>query len=284
MNCKKCGKEIKEGNIFCTNCGKKISYKFKNKLHISFYIITILIIILVAFVCISIFCNKSKSKEPSTTNLNTNTTNTIENNEPEETNNDDAENATETDLLEEIKQIDTDKNNEIDKLENSDNNTDDKAEANTNNNSSSNSSNKSNNNINNNITNKDSENKDTEIYLFYDTWQNKSEEQLVNLCKEKGLVPKVNKTTIEVPYVDKRANTTVITDVNGNSFKKGDNVEINANYYKPIAWKPYIHIDTCKYRNTQQHSIESKDTATYDNCGQNPEAGKSRYIPKDLWS
>ena len=45
-----------------------------------------------------------------------------------------------------------------------------------------------------------------------------------------------------------------------------------------------IHVDTCKYRNTQQHSVESEDTTTYDNRGQNPETGKSRYITKDLWS
>ena len=29
MNCKKCGKEIKEGNSFCTNCGTPVNFDVK---------------------------------------------------------------------------------------------------------------------------------------------------------------------------------------------------------------------------------------------------------------
>lgn len=91
-----------------------------------------------------------------------------------------------------------------------------------------------------NINNNEEEYEDTTITFSYNELKNKTEEELVKLFKEKGLVPKVNKETREVPYVDERADTTVITNSGYGSYEKGETVEIKATYYKPVAWKTYV--------------------------------------------
>ena len=113
---------------------------------------------------------------------------------------------------------------------------------------------------NDNSDNNEQKYEDIAITFSYDELENKTEEELVKLFKEKGLVPKVNKTTIEVPYVDKRANTTVITNFGGYSFEKGENVEIKATYYKPKAWKTYVKVDTSK--NGKTFNVKGKTCHT----------------------
>ena len=60
MNCKKCGNEIKEGNIFCTNCGKSINETIKPKKNLIIYA-TIFIMILITIICIVIIKNIDNS-------------------------------------------------------------------------------------------------------------------------------------------------------------------------------------------------------------------------------
>lgn len=120
------------------------------------------------------------------------------------------------------------------KQENSNNNnSEDKQTSNSNNQNTNNSSNS-------NFDNDEEEYEDTTITFSYNELKNKTEEELVKLFKEKGLVPKVNKETREVPYVDELADTTVITNSGYGSYEKGETVEIKATYYKPVAWKTYV--------------------------------------------
>ena len=125
-------------------------------------------------------------------------------------------------------------NNTSDNNDNSNNsNSEDKQISNSNNQNTKN-------NLNSNFDNDEEEYEDTTITFSYNELKNKTEEELVKLFKEKGLVPKVNKETREVPYVDERADTTVITNSGYGSYEKGETVEIKATYYKPVAWKTYV--------------------------------------------
>lgn len=140
------------------------------------------------------------------------------------------------------------------KQENSNNsNSDDKKTSNSNNQSTNNNSNSNSNNA--------EKYEDTTITFSYDELRNKTENELVKIFKEKGLVPKVNKRTTEVPYVDEKADTTVITNSGYGSYEKGETVEIGAIYYKPVAWKTYVSADTSKGGKT--FNVKGKECYTY---------------------
>lgn len=63
MICKKCGKEIKDGNSFCVYCGNNIENQSNTKKNNKKLLIIISIIICVIFSIIGICCLVSKNKE-----------------------------------------------------------------------------------------------------------------------------------------------------------------------------------------------------------------------------
>lgn len=273
MKCKKCGKEIAEGNIFCTNCGQSINEPVKSKKKVVIVIIVVLILIISVIIGIKAITNKKDNQNVSTNNeiIGENITNSDIEHDNETTNNSNIDG--EKSLLEQIKSIDP--NNEYQVLyneygeywildsegkkiyfddvegfknaieiykENANKTADNNDNSNTNKQENSNNSNSDDKQTSNNqnINNNEEEYEDTNITFSYNELKNKTEEELVKLFKEKGLVPKVNKETREVPYVDELADTTVITNSGYGSYEKGETVEIKATYYKPVAWKTYV--------------------------------------------
>lgn len=63
MFCEKCGKELKEDDIFCTNCGNKVGNKhnFKNKKYL--YIVIGIVVVVIVIVTMLIINNSKSSKE-----------------------------------------------------------------------------------------------------------------------------------------------------------------------------------------------------------------------------
>ena len=83
MFCTKCGKEIKEGDVFCTNCGHKVENKAKkmssnNIKKIIILIVVILLVLAVIIVSVNFFNNRNSKNE--------NTNDIIEENVSEEEN------------------------------------------------------------------------------------------------------------------------------------------------------------------------------------------------------
>ena len=63
MFCEKCGKELKEDDTFCTNCGNKVGNKhnFKNKKYL--YIVIDIVVVVIVIVTMLIINNSKSSKE-----------------------------------------------------------------------------------------------------------------------------------------------------------------------------------------------------------------------------
>lgn len=253
MKCKKCGNEIKEGNNFCTECGRSINYSIKSKLKDYKVLIIITLIWLICMIIfMSLKINGSK-KDTTTIDKNTALEDAINSDKNESLNedssdidvSDDEVNVNVEDKQDQDEQEDKSSTN---KQENSNNsNSEDKQTSNSNNQNENNSSNSNSDN--------DEEYQDTTVMLTHKQLENKTEQELKTLLTSKGLVPKVVSKTEEIAYSDDLANTTKSTvklqlgNEGNNFYKKGDTVEIINTYYKPISWTAnlYYNVESASF-------------------------------------
>ena len=77
MFCSKCGKEIKEGNTFCTYCGQKVEENIKKEKKLSgnkkiLIIITVIVMIILIVAGIVIWLNSNGKENVNKENINRN--------------------------------------------------------------------------------------------------------------------------------------------------------------------------------------------------------------------
>lgn len=118
---------------------------------------------------------------------------------------------------------------------------------------------------------KSQEDYSTTVQFSSNELENKTEEELIKLFKDNGLTPKVTKITKEIPYLDELANKTVVTNIQSDFgyyyYNKGDTVNIQTTYYKPVAWETSIYYSASGASfevNGKTYSVDSNNSGYYE--------------------